>query len=47
VQRSSPVTAMRPVLTGLIAVMLAAAYALIGPATSALAAGTTLYASPS
>ncbi|WP_240776843.1 RICIN domain-containing protein [Nonomuraea basaltis] len=45
-QLSSPVTALRPVLTGIVATALAAALALVAPATSALAATTTLYASP-
>ncbi|WP_308170042.1 RICIN domain-containing protein [Acrocarpospora catenulata] len=46
-QSSSPITALRPVLTGIVAAALAAAFALVAPATSALAATTTLYASPS
>ncbi|WP_344056297.1 ricin-type beta-trefoil lectin domain protein, partial [Sphaerisporangium rubeum] len=43
----SSVTALRPVLTGLFAAALAAAYALAVPAGAALAATTTLYAAPS
>ncbi|MDR8411857.1 RICIN domain-containing protein [Nonomuraea sp. 3-1Str] len=46
-QSSSPVPALRPVLTGVIAAVLAAASALVAPLTSALAATTTLYVSPS
>ncbi|WP_308250199.1 lectin [Sphaerisporangium fuscum] len=46
-QSSSPVTALGPLLTGIIAVALAAAFALVVPVTSAFAAATTLYASPS
>ncbi|MFI9847333.1 RICIN domain-containing protein [Nonomuraea sp. NPDC051941] len=44
-QSSSPVTALRPFLIGIVAA-LAAAFALVAPATPALAATTTLYASP-
>ncbi|GAA0378493.1 hypothetical protein Acor_69680 [Acrocarpospora corrugata] len=46
-QPSSRVTALRPVLTGVVAAALAAAFALVAPAAPALAATTTLYASPS
>jgi hypothetical protein len=46
VQSSSPVTALRSILTGIVAAVLAAAFALVVPATPALAATTTLYASP-
>ncbi|MEN3541317.1 right-handed parallel beta-helix repeat-containing protein, partial [Microbispora sp. ZYX-F-249] len=46
-QSPSPATATRPVLTGIVAAALAAAFALVAPATPALAATTTLYASPS
>jgi hypothetical protein len=46
VQSPSPVTALRPVLTAVIAASLAAAFALVIPVTSALAVTTTLYASP-
>ncbi|MEO3859475.1 RICIN domain-containing protein [Acrocarpospora sp. B8E8] len=46
-QPSPPVTALRPVLTGIVATALAAAFALVAPAAPALAATTTLYASPS
>ncbi|NUW33341.1 ricin-type beta-trefoil lectin domain protein [Nonomuraea sp. SMC257] len=44
---SSPARALRPVLTGVLAAVLAAASALVVSVTSALAATTTLYASPS
>ncbi|MFC6081657.1 RICIN domain-containing protein [Sphaerisporangium aureirubrum] len=39
--------ALRPALTGIVAAAMAAALALVAPATSAIAATTTLYASPS
>lgn len=45
-QSSSPATALRPTLIALVAAALAAAFALVAPATPALAATTTLYASP-
>ncbi|WP_083502424.1 RICIN domain-containing protein [Sphaerimonospora mesophila] len=44
---TSPVAALRPVLTGIAAAALASAAALVSPAAPALAATTTLYASPS
>ncbi|MEU9836762.1 ricin-type beta-trefoil lectin domain protein [Streptosporangium sp. NPDC048047] len=44
-QSSSPAAVPRPVLAGIVAAVLAA-FALVAPATSASAAATTLYASP-
>ncbi|MEU6430397.1 lectin [Microbispora sp. NPDC046973] len=44
---SSPLAALKPVMAGLVAAVLTAVLVVVAPATQALAATTTLYASPS